>query len=359
MHPKTFHDALIKLTDSMKQMKLMMLMAAVLLVACGTKEPKTMVVGHFSSAEDAPEYVTLTDMETEEETSVAVKDGSFSYEIPSDKTTIYEIVMPYQGTSFEEAFIPDCDTVRYEIGVRAEEYYSAPNTLNYKMEDFLAFQQGVYMRAQTDLSCVSELIAYAQQMFEENKDNYVGFVGIMIAAQNKSDEEWEAMAAQLSPEVQNKRMIVHRRKLIEAKKKSAVGSMFTDFEASLQPDGTVKHFSDYVGKGKYVLVDFWASWCGPCVRETPYIRAAYDKYNGERFQVLGVAVSDDPKDTQRAISRHGIVWDVMNDTGDVAGELYGFSSIPTIMLFGPDGTLLVREGLRGDAIMDSLAVYLK
>ena len=335
-----------------------MLVAAVLLVACGTKEQKTVVVGHFSSAEDAPEVVTLTDMETEKEISVAVTNGSFVYEIPSDKTTIYEIIMPYQGASYEKGFIPDCDTVRFEIDAQAENFYSDPNSLNYKLEDFLAFQQELRMRAQIDPSCASELIAYAEKMYEENKDNYIGFVGFMVASQGKSEEEWEAMAAQLSPELQNKQMIVYRRKLIEAKKKSAVGSMFTDFEASL-PDGTMKHFSDYVGKGKYVLVDFWASWCGPCIRETPYIHAAYDKYNGERFQVLGIAVSDDPKDTQRAVSEHGIIWDVLNDTEDVAGELYGFSSIPTIMLFGLDGTLLVREGLRGDAILDSLAVYLE
>ncbi|MBR3648174.1 MAG: TlpA family protein disulfide reductase [Paludibacteraceae bacterium] len=344
----------------MKRIQLALtVMAAILLAACGSKEQKTIVVGHFASAEDAPAYVTLADMETDEEVSVVVTDGTFMHEIASDKTTIYELTMVYGGRSMEKGFIPDCDTVRYEIGEQAEEFYSDPKSLNYKMEEFITFQQGVRMRAQTDPSCVSELIDYAQGMYEENKDNYIGFVGLMIASQDKSDEEWEEMASQLSPELQNKRMIVYKRKVIEAKKNAAVGAMFRDFEAALQPDGTTKRFSDYVGQGKYVLVDFWASWCGPCIRETPYIRAAYDKYNGERFQVLGIAVSDKPEDTQKAMNEHGIVWDVMNDTEDVAGELYGFNSIPTIMLFGPDGTLLVREGLRGDAILDSLAVYVK
>ncbi|MBR4460785.1 MAG: AhpC/TSA family protein, partial [Paludibacteraceae bacterium] len=87
-------------------------------------------------------------------------------------------------------------------------------------------------------------------------------------------------------------------------------------------------------------------------------RAAYDKYYGEQFDVLGVAVWDEPENTLKAVSEHGIVWNVMCNAQDEPGDLYGFSSIPTIFLFGPDGTLLVREGLRGDAIMDTLAVYL-
>lgn len=343
----------------MKRIKLILLLAAgVLMAACGNKEPKTIVVGHFSSPEDAPEQVMLTDPETDEQVLVAVESGTFTYEIGQDKTSVYELTATYQDKPFDAAVIPDCDTVRLEIGAQIEKFYSDSNSLNHRLDDFAAFQRDVFQRVQTDPECYSELIGYAEQMYEENKDNYIGYVGFVLASQGKDDEEWEAMASQLSPELQQKQRIVHTRKVHEAKRAAAVGSMFRDFEVE-QPDGTVKHFADYVGQGKYVLVDFWASWCRPCIGETPYLRAAYDKYNGEQFTVLGVAVSDEPEDTQRAIGEHGIVWDViLNSSWDLPGELYGFNSIPTIMLFGPDGTLLVREGLRGDAIMDSLAVYL-
>ena len=343
----------------MKRIRIILILAAgVLMAACGNKEQKTIVMGHFASVEDAPEQVMITNVETDEEQLVPVTDGTFRCELAQDKTAIYELTATYKDASVEEGIIPDCDTVRIEIAAQTEKFYSDPNSLNRKLEDYAAFQSDIFKRMQTDPECYSELTAYAEKMYEENKDNYIGYFGFVLASQGKDPDEWEAMASQLSPELQQKQRIVHTRKVNEAKRASAVGSMFRDFEVE-QPDGSVKHFSDYVGQGKYVLVDFWASWCGPCVREIPYIRAAYDKYNGEQFTVLGVAVSDEPEHTQRAISEHGIVWDViLNTSWDMAGELYGFNSIPTIMLFGPDGTLLVREGLRGDAIMDSLAVYL-
>jgi len=346
----------------MKRMKLfnqiMLVTAAIMMAACGAKEQKTILVGHFAAPEDAPEYVTLTNAETNEETNVEVKNGTFRHEMPTDKTTIYELEIPYQSTSFSMGFIPDCDTVRYEIGLQAEEFFSDPQTLNHKLADFIAFQGEVIERVQEDPSCYTDLMAYTMQMYEDNKDNYLGLIGLIFSSQGMSDDEWLAMVDAMSPEMQAKEYIQKHVSAIQTKRETGTGTMFKDFEAP-QPDGTTMHFSDFVGKGKYVLVDFWASWCGPCIRETPYIRAAYDKYRGDNFDVLGVAVFDEPEETLKAISEHGIVWNVILNAQQVPGELYGFSTIPTIFLFGPDGTLLVREGLRGDAIMDTLAVYLK
>ncbi len=143
--------------------------------------------------------------------------------------------------------------------------------------------------------------------------------------------------------------ILKYKSVMEAKKNTAAGSRFTDFTVTQDPENpensTVK-FSDYVGKGKYVLVDFWASWCGPCKREIPNIAAVYDKYHGDDFDVLSVAVWDDPADTKAAAAEHGVVWSQIINAQRIPTEIYGIQGIPHIMLVGPDGTILKRD-LRG------------
>jgi len=136
------------------------------------------------------------------------------------------------------------------------------------------------------------------------------------------------------------------------------GAMFTDFEA-VQPDGTTAKLSDYVGKGKYILVDFWASWCGPCKREIPGIKAAWEKYKGDKFDVLSVAVWDKPEDTAKAAAEHGVVWNQIVNAGKVPTDIYGIEGIPHLILFGPDGVILKRgDVLRGPGLQEELSKIL-
>ena len=159
----------------------------------------------------------------------------------------------------------------------------------------------------------------------------------------------------LSPEMQQDSAIV---KLAEGAKKALLteeGAMFLDFTIE-DSDGKTVSFSDYVGKGKYVLVDFWASWCGPCKREIPNIRDAYQKYGPKGLEVLSVAVWDKPEDTKAAAKEHGVVWNQIINAQQIPTDLYGIRGIPQIMLFGPDGTILKRD-LRGEGIEAELAKY--
>ena len=145
--------------------------------------------------------------------------------------------------------------------------------------------------------------------------------------------------------------------LNDAKQATAEGKMFTDFTVVQDPAdslGSKVSLSDFVGKGKYVLVDFWASWCGPCKAEIPNIAAVYEKYKGEDFDVLSIAVWDDPADTKVSAKEHGVVWNQIINAQQLPTDLYGIEGIPHIILFGPDGTILKRN-LRGEDIESAVA----
>lgn len=142
----------------------------------------------------------------------------------------------------------------------------------------------------------------------------------------------------------------------KAEEATGEGKMFTDFEAEYE--GKVQKLSDYVGKGKYVLVDFWASWCGPCRGEIPTIIELYNKYAGDKFEVLGVATWDEPEDTKKAIEELGIKYPQIMNAQKAGSDAYGIQGIPQIILFGPDGTILKRD-LRGDDMVKAVEEALK
>ena len=137
------------------------------------------------------------------------------------------------------------------------------------------------------------------------------------------------------------------------------GKKFIDFTIpDGNADGTLAKLSDYVGKGKVVLVDFWGSWCMWCVRETPNMKAVYEKYKDQDFTVLGLACKDKRENTEKACEYHGTHWPQIFNCGDIPMKLYGLSGLPQIMLFDRDGTLLARD-LRGEAIMKAVDKAMK
>lgn len=141
---------------------------------------------------------------------------------------------------------------------------------------------------------------------------------------------------------------------------TAVGKPFKDFEMP-DVDGNMHKLSEYIAANKVTLVDFWASWCGPCRAEMPAVKAAYDAYKDKGFGIVGVSLDNNKEAWVKAIADLGIEWAQISDLQgwNCAGaKLYGVNSIPATVLVAQDGTILARN-LRGEAIQEKLAEVLE
>lgn len=128
-----------------------------------------------------------------------------------------------------------------------------------------------------------------------------------------------------------------------------IGDRYSDFE---QPNykGEMKKLSDI--KGKYVLLEFWASWCQPCRDENPHLVSTYKKYKDKGFEVFGVSLDTDPGSWVRAIKKDGLLWENVSElTGDenTAFLLYGGNAVPANFLIDPNGIIIAKD-LRGEKL---------
>ena len=94
--------------------------------------------------------------------------------------------------------------------------------------------------------------------------------------------------------------------------------------------------------GKYVLVDFWASWCPYCIKELPQLKELNDKYASRGLQLIGVAVRDEEADTRAMVEKKQIPWAVMYNAKRIPYDIYGIAGIPHHILISPDGVIVSR-----------------
>ncbi len=306
--------------------------------------------------------------------SAIVKNGTFKF-TGNQESPVYRYITYIKG---DKQYVADLFLENGKINVKLGEETSVGGTINNDVyqkfsNDFIAAQKEMndfYKAIQEDTTLsdeqrqakMNELEAKEEKAMdmiyntiEQNITNAVGIHLLPSYASAFSEEKQQALIEKVPAEMVNdniKRIKDH----LDLVAKTAVGQKFADFEMKT-PEGNNVKLSDFVSKNKYTLVDFWASWCGPCRQEMPNVVEAYKTYKPKGFEIVGVSLDRDEESWKKGIAELNITWPQMSDVkywDCEAAKLYGVNAIPATVLIDQEGTIVERN-LRGEALKKRLA----
>ena len=261
----------------------------------------------------------------------------------------------------------------FQTGIQAvmDEYREAAEKVD--ADEALTDEQKEEKFEVLEETAIGKLVAAGRKVLAKNASNVEvapKVVGTIYAYLDEA--ELDALLAPLSDEVKATETVAYILGNLETKKATAVGKKFVDFTvdhvAGVDKDGNPiyekKSLSDFVGKGKVMLVDFWSPWCPPCRAEIPNIKAVWEQFQGDDFDVLSVAVWEESRkmdwhNTIDTAAVYGMKWPQLNNGHQEPATLYGIDGIPHMILFDKDGTILKRgDDLRGEKTAKAVAEVL-
>ena len=298
--------------------------------------------------------------------SVQIANGRFTLErAVAEDGLIAHLVIP---RSYNLSFIPEEGIIKADLAASG----ATGTPLNDEHTQKSKYRKGLIEEARAKLKSIradknlddkakeeaqekvsDELYAKIKPLAEadlkEHPNDAIGLIALqnLLGMEDVNVAKAEALLQQAGDRLRAEESItkmVARLRRVEA---TQAGAQFVDFEGVDDANKAVR-LSDYVGKGHYVLVDFWASWCGPCRREIAHLKKVRDAYTDKGLVILGTVVWDEMEDHLKAMKELEITWpQIFNKTE--ATELYGIAGIPQIILFDPAGKIVARD-LRGEEI---------
>lgn len=325
--------------------------------------------------------------------SAEVKNGSFGFEGSVQDVQQAILVLDREGNGVQAITVPDMVSIYLESGdivVNAADSLSKAEVsgtpvnvdqqklahqlkeVTAKNDKFMAKFQAANEEQRADatyMAAMNEEYAVIQaesqvvivDFVKNHPSSMVSLMSIMqLAGPSPELEVIEPLLQSLSAELQATPQAQELAKTLELAKVVGIGSLAPVFT---QNDTLGNPVSLESFRGKYVLLDFWASWCGPCRQENPNIVAAYDKYKDKNFTVLGISLDrpDDKEGWLKAIHDDKLTWTQVSDLkfwNNEVAQLYGIRSIPQSYLLDPEGRI-IGKNLRGKELHDKLAELLK
>ena len=355
-----------------------LLMAGGMLTACNS-EPAYKITGTIEGVADG-EIVYLVERQGREMVnldSAVVTNGTFAFTGRQD-TAANRMIRHEASESWTDLFLEN-GNIKVTLGEESRAVGTPNNDIYQGFKDqFTALSKEMgelYKQYRNDSTLTEEGREALMAQIEEkdaaamdmvyntiaaNITNPVGIYLLPNYAAAFEFEKQEALANQIPEEYKSNERIARFINSVEVAKKTAVGQKFIDFTMDT-PEGKSVNLADFISKNKYTLVDFWASWCGPCRAEMPNVVAAYKEFNKKGFGIVGVSLDNDAEKWKAAIKDLGMTWPQMSDLKGWNCEgaaLYGVRSIPATVLIDQEGTIVARN-LRGDAIAEKLNELLK
>jgi peroxiredoxin len=350
-------------------------------VLCSLSATAQQVSGSIKGAEGRKIYL-YADNDNKPKDSVVIKDGKFSFTADASQApAVNALILDGVGNPLlfvtgkekaayvlDAADFPVATTVKGSADDKAmQDYQKTFAPLIKRAKDLNAEAAGIASddeaakKAFRDKAALfsDEVASAGKKVIQAHPKEIASIWVLMNELRNRlSPEEFEQLYTSLDKEVKETKYGKVAAKYLHDAKGPAETAEAQDFEQD-DVNGNKVKLSSF--RGKYVLVDFWASWCGPCRQENPNVVKAYNKFKDKNFTVLGVSLDSNKDRWLAAIKQDNLAWTQISDLkgwGNEAAQLYNINAIPANLLIDPQGRI-VGKNLRGAALEAKLDQILK